>query len=242
MPPKKSSNVLAQRKAEAIKIKQKQKMRRIIWFGTLGVVLILVIVGILLQPKSASKEGIFDYANLPVLGNVDAPVKIVEFGDFKCPSCKAFNDTIKKQLQSDYIDQGKVAFYFMNLAFIGPDSYTAALAVQSVYHQDKELFWTYLDALYNNQGDENTVWATTDFLVNLAKQENLPIDYELLRKDIEDKTYKNEVDAHIAKADELRLGGTPTIFINGVEYVNQNYADYNAMKQAIDQAIQDQSK
>lgn len=241
MPPKKSRNTLAQRKSEAIKLKQKEKKRRIIWFGTLGVVLVLIIVGFIIQPTSTSKEASFDYANLPVLGNPDAPVKIVEFGDFKCPICKTFNQTIKKQLQSDYIDQGKVAFYFMNFSFLGPDSYTAALAVQSVYHQDKNIFWTYLDALYENQGDEKTEWATADFLVNLAKQENLPIDYDLLKKDIEDKTYKSEVDEHNAKADELKLGGTPTMFINGVEYVNQNYGDYNAIKQAIDHAIQDQS-
>lgn len=105
-----------------------------------------------------------------------------------------------------YIDQGKVAFYFMNLSFIGPDSYTAALAAQSVYHQDNELFWTYLDTIFKNQGDEQEEWATADFLVNVAKQENLSIDYDLLKKDIEEMTYKSEVDAHNAKADELKLG------------------------------------
>ncbi|RUT40705.1 DsbA family protein [Paenibacillus anaericanus] len=246
MPPKKKSEVMAQRKAEAIKLKQQQKKRRLIWFGTVGVVLILVIVALAIQStttsKSTAKVETFDYANLPVLGNPDAPVKIVEFGDFKCPSCKTFNETIKPQLQSDYIDQGKVAFYFMNLSFIGPDSYTAALAAQSVYHQDNDLFWTYLDAIFKNQGDEQEEWATADFLVNVAKQENLSIDYDLLKKDIEEMTYKSEVDAHNAKADELKLGGTPTLFINGKEYTSENYGDYDAMKQAIDLAAQEQSK
>lgn len=184
MPPKANNNALAQRKKE--QLKQKQKTRRLIWFTTVGVILALIIVAVLIQPKSKAAE--FDYANLPVLGNPEAPVKIVEFGDFKCPACKQVNELIKPQLLKDYIDQGKVAFYFVNLPFISPDSYTAALAVQSVYHQNEKVYWNYFDEVYKNQGDEKTEWATADFLVDLAKKTNLDLDYDKLNQDIVDKT------------------------------------------------------
>ncbi|MEF2965022.1 DsbA family protein [Paenibacillus sp. M1] len=236
MPPKKQTNALAQRKSAKEQLVQQQRKRRLIWFSTVGVLLVLIIVVLSLDPKPVVKAASFDYENLPMLGQSDAPVKIVEFGDFKCPSCKIANDTIKPQLVSDYIDQGKVAFYFMNLPFLGADSTTAALAVQSVYHQNKDAFWTYFDAIYDNQGDEQTEWATADLLVGLAEEIGLEVDYDLLRSDIENKTYLNEVNEQYGKANDLKITGTPTFYIDGVQYTG-SFADYSEFKQAVEDAL-----
>ncbi|MNM92797.1 Disulfide bond formation protein D precursor [compost metagenome] len=235
MPPKQKSNSIAQRKVEAEQLAKKQRKRQIIWVSTVAVLLALIVVVLAIDPKPAPKVVSFDYDKLAVLGSEDAPVKIVEFGDFKCPACKNANDLIKPKLVSDYIDQGKVAFYFMNLPFIGPDSNTAALATQSVYHLNKEDYWTYFDAIYNNQGDETKEWATPDFLVELAKQANLSIDYDQLKKDIEEKTYQAEVDEQYAKGDSLGISSTPTFFINGVQYT-ESLGDYAKLQQAIEDA------
>ncbi|WP_019639862.1 DsbA family protein [Paenibacillus fonticola] len=234
MPPKKKSSTLAQRKTEQKKQEQQQRKRRIIWFSTVGVLLALCIIVLSIQPKP--KEEAFAYASLPVLGNPDAPVKIVEFGDYKCPACSNFNELIKPQIQSDYIEQGKVAFYFMNYPFLDRDSDTAALAAQAVYHQNKEAFWDYFDALYKNQGDENEEWATVDFLVELAEKESIAIDYDLLRKDIEERTYLKDVEEHRNKASELRVSGTPTLFINGKEFYG-GYSDYPGIQKAIENEL-----
>lgn len=227
---------MAQRKAEAERQAQQQRRRRVIWFSTVGVLLVLIIVVLSLDPKPKPKVASFDYGNLPVLGQSDAPVKVVEFGDFKCPTCKMANETIKTQLVSDYIDQGKVAFYFMNLPFLGRDSMTAALAVQSVYHQNQDAYWPYFDAIFSKQGDERTEWATVDFLVGLAEELKLEVDYEQLRKDIENKTYQKEVDEQYAKGDALGVDSTPTFFINGQEFTG-NLGSYDEFKKAIEEAI-----
>lgn len=161
MPPKTTKNALAKRKAEQQKLQQQLKRRRLIWFSTVGLLLILIIVVLTIQPKPKPVE--FDYAALPVLGQADAPVKIVEFGDYQCPSCKHVNELIKPELAKDYIDQGKVAFYFMNLPFIGSDSFTAALAAQSVYHQSNDAFWKYFDAIFERQGRRTTVGLRLNF-------------------------------------------------------------------------------
>jgi len=234
MPPKTTKNALAKRKAEQQKQQQQLKRRRLIWFSTVGLLLILIIVVLTIQPKPKPVE--FDYAALPVLGQADAPVKIVEFGDYQCPSCKHVNELIKPELAKDYIDQGKVAFYFMNLPFIGSDSFTAALAAQSVYHQSNEAFWTYFDAIFERQGEENSGWASPEFLVNLAKELELPIDYDLLQKDIAEATYQDEVSAHLARGDKLGVDSTPTFFINGIEYAG-NLGDYETLKKTIDNEL-----
>lgn len=52
----------------------------------------------------------------------------------------------------DYVDTGKVEYYFMNFAFIDRDSYLAASAGEAIYHQSNEKFWEYATKLYDNQG------------------------------------------------------------------------------------------
>ncbi|MNO21521.1 Disulfide bond formation protein D precursor [compost metagenome] len=237
MPPKQKTNSMSQRKLEAEQQAKKQRKRQVIWVSTVAILLALIVVVLAIDPKPAQKVESFDYENLAVLGSTDAPVKIVEFGDFKCPACKNVNDFLKPKLVSDYIDQGKVAFYFMNLPFLGPDSNTAALAIQSVYHLNKDEYWTYFDAIYNNQGDENTEWATPEFLVEIAKQANISVDYDQLKQDIEQETYQSEVDAQFARANTLGINSTPTFFINGVEYT-ENIGDYAKLQQTINDAIE----
>ncbi|WP_019910826.1 DsbA family protein [Paenibacillus sp. HW567] len=210
-----------QEKRRAELEKQKQKTRILI-ISTVALVVIIFVGLFMLASKDSSSSTAgstfnFNYSELPRLGKEDAPVKIVEFGDFKCPACAQFSGTIKPQIVQDYVNQDKAALYFVNMAFIGPDSVTASLAALSVYHQNSDAFWTYYDAMYANQGDENKEWATADFLVSLAQKEKLPIDFDLLRKDIENRTYESELQSDIKIAKDAGVTSTPTVFVNGVK-------------------------
>ncbi|MBO7744415.1 thioredoxin domain-containing protein [Paenibacillus sp. MWE-103] len=196
-----------------------------------------VVVTVLLSPKLESGAGMaiqFDYLSLPMLGSADAPVKIVEFGDFKCPSCRYFSEKIKPRLMQDYIDQGIVSFYFINHTIIGPDSFAAAMAGQSIYHQNQAEFWKFYNAIYTNQGDERVEWAKPDFLVELARNEKLQVDYDKLRQDIESEAFADEVIAQNEKAEKL-ITGTPTLFINGKKFVD--FTNYAALQSEITKAM-----
>nr|WP_275983729.1 thioredoxin domain-containing protein [Paenibacillus hamazuiensis] len=200
---------------------------------TTGIVVVLLIVAaIAFLPKQAPLE--FAYDKYPVMGKPDAPVKIVEYGDYKCPSCKVFSQQIAPQLKKDYVDKGLVSLYFADFTIIGPDSVTAALAAHSIFHQNNEAYWQFYDAIYKNQPDEKLPWATPDYLTGLVKQLNLPIDFGKLQQDIASKTYASEIDASNALARKTGVTGTPTLFINGKKF--ENVFDYNALKAAIDQA------
>lgn len=229
-----------QERLEKERIRQRKTMRNLI-IGTVAVIAVVVLLIVFIPNNnntagtSSSAPATFDYAQLPFKGKTDAPVKIVEFGDFKCPICKQYNEQIVPQIEKDYINTGTAALYFSNFPFIGEDSKTAALAVESVYHQKNEAFWPYLDSIYANQKDENTEWATTDYLVQLAEKANLGIDTVKLREDIENKTYAKQVEAQYDKGEALQIPGTPSIFINGVQYTG-DLGDYKALKQAIEQA------
>jgi protein-disulfide isomerase len=228
MKPKKNANAIAMRKAE--REIQRKRIQRIMWISGAGII-ILIILALVLKPNtndsSNDKAVTFPYDQLPVVGSLDAPVKIVEFGDYKCPSCQTFSQQFKPQLMKDFVDKDLVSFYYMNYLVISPDgdSNTAALAAQSVYHQSNEEFWKYYHALYDNQKDENTEWATPEYLVELARQEKLDIDYDLLAEDIAKKTYQDEVDEHIKLASSNNVRSTPSIFINGNKFEVNNYDD-----------------
>ncbi|GGD63097.1 DsbA family protein [Paenibacillus nasutitermitis] len=215
--------------------KKKQKRMQIIMWTT-GVCFIAIIaIAIIFQPKAKPLEVAYD--QLPVMGQADAPVKIVEFGDYKCPSCKYFAEQIMPQLKADYIDTGKASLYFMNDTIIWEDSTTAALAAQAVFHQSNDEFWKYYEALFKNQqADEHAVWATPDFLTELAKSNEIKVDYDKLRTDIENQTYLDEVKQHTNFAQrDAKVTATPTLLINGVKF--ENVFDYAALKKAIDSAI-----
>ncbi|MFC5648920.1 DsbA family protein [Paenibacillus solisilvae] len=214
--------------------KQRKRMKQLFWITGI-VVAALIIVAVIFAPKPGVVS--FNYDELPTLGKTDAPIKIVEFGDYKCPSCKIFSQEIEPQLKKDYIDNGTVSLSFMNFTIIDPDSVTAALAAQSIYHQNNEAFWGFYDSIYKNQGQEHVTWATPEFLTNLAKQEKLDVDYDKLNSDITSAKYQSEVDSHNSKARQLNVQSTPTLFINGVMF--EDVFDYEALKKAIEQAQKD---
>jgi protein-disulfide isomerase len=239
--PKKKINAYAERQRQERERQEKERKRRIIFFSTMAVVLIAIIIAIILRPSPAQPEAApaqFDYSNMPVLGNPNAPVKIVEYGDYQCPSCRNFSQSIKPELVKNFVDTGKAAIYFQDLIVLDgdglQDSHRAALAAHSIYHQDKDSFWKFNDAMYREQGEEKSGWVTTDFLVNLAKSEKLPVDYDKLKADIENKTYGQEVEDSIATAEQLKVDSTPTFFINGQAYTGKY--DYDSFKKAIESA------
>ncbi|ASS64987.1 MULTISPECIES: DsbA family protein [unclassified Paenibacillus] len=206
----------------------------LIWLSLAVVaVAVVIILGINNQSKTSSEAYDFDYADLPRLGSADAPAKIVEFGDYKCPSCKTFAESYKPQLQKDLIDTGKASLYFVNYAFIGKDSITAAEAAEAVRTQKPDAFWTYYDALYANQEDENIEWATPEKLVQIAKDAKLDIDYDKMLSEIQSGVYADRVKEHNALAAKTGVQGTPSLFLNGKQV---SFKDYNDLKSQIEAA------
>ncbi|MEX2460202.1 MAG: thioredoxin domain-containing protein [Paenibacillaceae bacterium] len=215
---------------------RKKKMRLGMLIAGAIIALALIILAII-QANQPKKGFPFDYASQPTIGQADAPIKMVEFGDFKCPICKDFATKVYPQLKKDFIDTGKVQLSFINFSFI-PGSTSAAIAVESVYHQNKAAFWPYYEAIYKNQQNEKLDWATSDFLTTLAKTENIPVDYDLLKKDIDDKVYEKTVIADNSIASKSKTNATPTLFINGFPISTEETMDYAKLKAAIEKEHQ----
>jgi protein-disulfide isomerase len=224
------------RKNERLAEVARKKKMRIAMLSVVGILAVVIIVFAVIQANKPPKGFPFDYAAQPAIGQANAPINLVEFGDFKCPICKTFATQIYPQLKKDFIDTGKVQMHFINFSFID-GSMPAAFAAESVYHQNKEAFWPYYDAIYKNQQDEKIDWATSDYLTNLAKAEKIPIDYDLLKKDIDAKVYEKDVSSDNAIAARTNTTGTPALFINGFPIAFGDTMDYAKLKAVIEKEI-----
>ncbi|KAB7704372.1 thioredoxin domain-containing protein [Bacillus aerolatus] len=156
--------------------------------------------------------------NQPTIGETDATVSIVEFGDYKCPSCKAWGETIYPKLVEEYINTGKAKFSYINVLFHGKESTLAALASESVYKQDPEAFWAFHKAVFAAQPasqNHDDQWVTTEKLVEIAKAHAPNIDLKQLEEDINTQGTIEEVNKDDQLVKDFNVPFTPTIIING---------------------------
>jgi len=184
------------------------------------------------QDQSTVEKVDVDLTGQPTIGEEDAPVSIVEFGDFKCPSCKAWGETIYPKLVEDYLMAGDVKFSYVNVLFHGEESTIGALAAESVLKQDPKSYWDFHKSVFDAQPEVNhdDVWLSKEKMLELA-QEFPAIDQEQLTQDIEQKLTMPQVDIDEKLYTKHEVAQTPTIKINGMTI--EDPFDYEAIKEMI---------
>ena len=178
----------------------------------------------------------FQIERQPVLGDPDAPVTIVSFEDYRCPSCRSFEETVKPQIVSEFIETGQANLVSINFPVLGPESVTAAVAAECVYAQDPAQFWDYKAAVYRVQGPQNQSWATPARLVEVAHESAPDIDHEQLSQCIENRDTEQEVDADRQIARQAGVSGTPTVFVDNQRLPNWQIATVRSAVEAAAQA------
>jgi hypothetical protein len=145
----------------------------------------------------------------PVEGNVDAPLTIIEFGDYQCAKCKQWFQQEKSSITSDYILTGIAKLYFVDFAWAGDDSLAAAEA--SYCADDQGKYMEYHSMLYNNQGGIQDGWANSDSLKQFAI--DLGLDSEMFDECLDLGKYSNRVSHNTEIGISNVDTGTPHFFI-----------------------------
>jgi protein-disulfide isomerase len=148
--------------------------------------------------------------NGELLGSPSAPVLVEEYGDFQCPICGQWERTVYPAVRR-LVDQGRIRFEYHPIAFIGPESLTAANAAEAA--GDEGRFWAYHDLLFADQAPENSGALTTDRLVELGRQVGLTSPQ--FQQRARDGTYDNWVRQATDQASQRGVNATPTVFVNG---------------------------
>ena len=149
----------------------------------------------------------------PILGDLNAPITLIEFGDYQCHFCNVHFHNTEHDLLENYIYTGKVKMIFKDFTIIGPDSINAAHGTHCADDQGK--FWEYHDILYNNWTGENNGWASSDNLLRFAQEIELNID-EWSNCMIEARHSQIITDSS-KNARDLGITGTPAFFVVGSE-------------------------
>jgi len=147
----------------------------------------------------------------PVLGNPNAPVTLIEFGDYQCFYCNQFFHKTEPDLFKNYVETGKVKVIFKDYTIIGPDSVSAAHAAHCA--DEQEMFWEYHDTLYNNWKGENNGWASSENLLGFARDVGLDID--MFSKCMIESKHTSVIANSNQDAKDLGLTGTPAFFVIG---------------------------
>jgi len=216
-------------------------MRFAVILTLVGIVLLGAVVILVNNQKTDEVEVVreeVDIKGQPFIGEEKAPVTVVEFGDFKCPSCKAWGETIYPQLIEDYVVTGDVKFSYVNVLFHGEESVIAALGAESVYKQDPEAYWDFHKKVFASQpvvSNHDDAWVTTDKLLEIAS-EFPSIDQEQLRQDVDQALTQDQVTIDEKLYTTHNVSQTPTININGITI--EDPFDYEAIKELIDSELE----
>lgn len=145
----------------------------------------------------------------PVLGNPEAPITLVEFGDYQCHFCNVFYHNTEHEILENFVMTGKVNVIFKDYTIIGQDSVNAAHAAHCAGEQGK--FWQYHNTLYDNWGGENNGWASNENLVKFAQQVELDMDV-FTECNVEGK-YAQIISTSNNDAQKLGITGTPAFYV-----------------------------
>ncbi len=213
-----------------------------------GAVIIAAIVGI---AASASLSSSSETANLamgrehgtistamgsPILGDPDAPITIVEFGDYQCHQCYNWFHNTKPAIMREYIETGKANLVFVDLAFLGRDSPKAAQATYCA--EDQQMYWQYHEMLYNSQ--EPTIdggWANSERLKAFAFA--LGLDMGLFESCLDSNKYSKRVQYNSQQARDHDVRGTPGFFVVGPDGQEQlgGAQPFSVFKQVLDAMV-----
>ncbi|MGH9998669.1 MAG: DsbA family protein, partial [Nitrosopumilaceae archaeon] len=157
-----------------------------------------VIIGIIVvyysQNTSQDKQEMVTTQTLmqngsPLMGNPDAKITILEWGDYQCTYCYKFHQSSKDIIIEEYVNTGKANFVFRDFPINGPDSVLAAEGSYCANDQGK--YWEYHDETYKNWAGEKTGWVNRNSLSQFAKTVNLDVDE--FNKCLDDKKYQQKV-------------------------------------------------
>ena len=140
-----------------------------------------------------------------IRGPGDAPVTLVEYGDFECTYCGHAEQVIRELLSSLGSDV-RYVWRHLPLNDVHPSAQLAAEASEAAGAQDR--FWEMYNTLLIHQGE----LAPRD-LARYAEQ--LGLDVARFRDELRRRQYEQRVSEDVASADESGVSGTPTFFING---------------------------
>lgn len=156
-----------------------------------------------------------------IRGPSDAPVTLVEYGDYQCPICQ-LTVPIIEQLQKELEGQFRFVFRHFPLKYAHPLALIAAQAAEAAAQQNK--FWQMHNLLYLNQ-----LQLSEKMLNSLDTQ--LQLDGEKFKSALQSQPIYQHIEDDFMSGVRSGVNGTPCFFINGERYDGDR--SYESLKEAL---------
>ncbi len=164
-----------------------------------------------------------------MLGDPNAKIALVEYGDFQCPYCRQFALDAERRIADAYVKTGKASLTYKYLPILDPgpqdgESHWAAYAAECANQQGK--FWEYHDKLFSVWQGENVGTLTKANLKKYAA--DLGLDAAKFNPCIDNDQTKAIVQADVTAARAAGARGTPAFFLNGQPFFppSLTFADF----------------
>ena len=171
-----------------------------------------------------------------ILGPADAPVTLIEYGDFQCPACGAYFSLVERLTTEASTTVRLVFRHFPLYPLPHPNSLISAEAAEASGLQGK--FWDMYRLLYKNQSDWANLADAHQAMYGYAQELNL--DMTKFKADLDSSAVKDAVMKDSDEAQQLGINSTPTFFVNGKVITNPQ--SYEAFKALIEAAASGSSK
>ena len=176
----------------------------------------------------ASEKALAEHLVRPdshMTGNLNAPLTVVEFGDFECPGC-GLSEGAARQIRAQYGDRIRFVFRQFPLPKLHPLAEKAAEASECMADQGK--FWEGVEKLYSRQND-----LSVDALKRYAGE--LGLDQNRFNQCLDSGEAVSRVKRDLADGHALKVIGTPTFFIG--RRVEFRPLDYDTFALLVNQAL-----
>jgi protein-disulfide isomerase/rhodanese-related sulfurtransferase/uncharacterized membrane protein len=176
----------------------------------------------------ASSQALAEHLVRPdshMTGNLQAPLTVVEFGDFECPAC-GLSEEAGRQIRAQYADRIRFVFRQYPLRKMHPQAEKAAEASECAAEQGK--FWEGLEKLYAEQVD-----LSVGALKRYARE--LGLDQSHFNQCLESGETTSRVNQDLADGHAVGVRGTPTFFIGQKMIVRP--LDFATFSQLVDQEL-----
>lgn len=169
------------------------------------------------QPPNAETNG-------RAWGPADAPLKVIKFVDYQCPTCGRLARDYDPAIVAAFAATGKVRMEVRILSFIGRESYDAALA--ALCAADQNAFWRMHHSIFLNQpfdGRENTGLFTKPRLKELAGQ--MGLDAATFGACLDAEKHRDVLEQDRLAAQQAGVAAVPTFVVNGEVHTGLRSAD-----------------
>jgi protein-disulfide isomerase len=157
-------------------------------------------------------------------GDPNAPITIMEFGDFECPSCGQFATVSEPDIRTRIVDAGLANFKFYDFPLpMHQNTMSASLSASCAADQGK--FWEMHDAIFAGQYDWNTQATSNPQKLLNGYAETIGLDMKAFGECVSSQRNLARIQANKKAGEELGVSSTPTIYVGNTKIAGNMSVD-----------------